>query len=238
MQIKLDAHTHTLASGHAYSTILENAQFAAERGLSLLAITEHAPCMSDAPPLSYFYEYANLDKVLYGVEMLYGAELDITDYNGSLSMKQHVLDRMDIGIVSFHEVICPGGSRAENTRAFLGTMQKPGVSIIGHPDDGRIPVDYEALVLEAKRVGVLLEVNNSSLDPSHYRENTRENYHTLLPLCAKHGVMVVLGSDAHVAPDVGVFDRALALLDELSFPAELVINTDPVRFKEILAKRK
>jgi len=238
MQIKLDAHTHTLASGHAYSTILENAQFAAERGLSVLAITEHAPCMSDAPPLSYFYDYARLDKELYGVEMLYGVELDIMDYHGKLSMEQRVLDRMDIGIASFHEVICPRGSRAENTRAFLGAMQTPGVSIIGHPDDGNIPVDYEALVLEAKRSGVLLEMNNSSFDPWHYRQNVRENYRTLLPLCETHGVMIVLGSDAHFASAVGGFDSALALIEELSFPKELVINTDPVRFKEILAKRK
>ena len=29
----LDTHTHTLASGHAYSTIRENARAAAEKGL-------------------------------------------------------------------------------------------------------------------------------------------------------------------------------------------------------------
>jgi len=194
--------------------------------------------MSDAPPLSYFYDYARLDKELYGVEMLYGVELDIMDYRGKLSMEQRVLDRMDIGIASFHEVICRSGSRAENTRAFLGAMQTPGVSIIGHPDDGNIPVDYEALVLEAKRVGVLLEVNNSSFAPWHYRQNARENYRILLSLCERHGVMVVLGSDAHFASDVGVFDSALALMEETSFPAKLVVNTDPVRFKQILAKRK
>ena len=36
----LDTHTHTLASGHAYSTIRENAHAAAEKGLELLAITD------------------------------------------------------------------------------------------------------------------------------------------------------------------------------------------------------
>ena len=39
----LDTHTHTLASGHAYSTIRENAQAASRKGLELLAITDHAP---------------------------------------------------------------------------------------------------------------------------------------------------------------------------------------------------
>jgi len=238
MQIKLDAHTHTLASGHAYSTILENVQAAAQKGLSLLAITEHAPCMSDAPPMTYFNNYRRLDKVICGVEMLYGVEVDITDFDGNLSMEQRMLDKMDVGIVSFHETICLAGSRAENTRAFLGAMQVPGISIIGHPDDGRIPLDYEALVLEAKRVGVLFEVNNSSLDPSHHRQNAWENYRILLALCERHGAMVVLGSDAHFAPAVGSFDRALALLEEVKFPEELVINTDPEGFKKMLRKRK
>ena len=34
-----DLHTHTLASGHAYGTIRENAQAAAERDLRILGIT-------------------------------------------------------------------------------------------------------------------------------------------------------------------------------------------------------
>lgn len=39
MKLKVDSHTHTLASAHAYSTILENAQAAAKQDLELLCIT-------------------------------------------------------------------------------------------------------------------------------------------------------------------------------------------------------
>ena len=42
MEYILDLHTHTIASGHAYSTIREMAQAASEKGLKLLGITEHA----------------------------------------------------------------------------------------------------------------------------------------------------------------------------------------------------
>ena len=45
MRIELDTHTHTLASGHAYSTISEMIDAAAQKGLKLLGITEHAPAM-------------------------------------------------------------------------------------------------------------------------------------------------------------------------------------------------
>ena len=238
MQIKLDSHTHTLASGHAYSTILENAQAAADRGLSLLAITDHAPCMLGSPTLAHFYNFRVLDRVLHGVEMLYGVEADIIDFDGKLSLEQRMLDQMDIGIASFHEIVFPAGSKAENTRAFLGAMEIPNISIIGHPDDGRVPFDAEAVVKEAKRAGVLLEVNNSSLKPGHHRQDVRENYRELLKLCEKYGAMVSIGSDAHFATAVGKFDLACALLAELQFPEELIVNTDPTRFKEILAKRK
>ena len=36
MKYVLDAHTHTIASGHAYSTIREMAKAASEKGLELL----------------------------------------------------------------------------------------------------------------------------------------------------------------------------------------------------------
>ena len=38
---ELDVHTHTLASGHAYSTISEMVNEAKNKGLKLLGIVEH-----------------------------------------------------------------------------------------------------------------------------------------------------------------------------------------------------
>ena len=43
MKIELDVHTHTIASGHAFSTLQEMAQAAADKGLKVLGITEHSP---------------------------------------------------------------------------------------------------------------------------------------------------------------------------------------------------
>ena len=55
MNIELDTHTHTLASGHAYSTITEMIDAAVDKGLKLLAITEHAPAMPGSCKDFYFY---------------------------------------------------------------------------------------------------------------------------------------------------------------------------------------
>ena len=42
-KVLLDAHTHTVASGHAYSSLQEMAKAAADMGLEVLGITEHGP---------------------------------------------------------------------------------------------------------------------------------------------------------------------------------------------------
>ena len=39
----LDLHTHTIMSGHAYSTMQEMIRSASEKDVKLLGITEHAP---------------------------------------------------------------------------------------------------------------------------------------------------------------------------------------------------
>ena len=39
----MDLHTHTIASGHAYSTLQENIAAARERGLKFLGLSEHGP---------------------------------------------------------------------------------------------------------------------------------------------------------------------------------------------------
>ena len=54
MNYLLDSHTHTIASGHAYNTIYEMAHSAADKGLSLLGITEHAMAMPGTCHELYF----------------------------------------------------------------------------------------------------------------------------------------------------------------------------------------
>ena len=53
----------------------------------------------------------------------------------------------------------------------------------------------------------------------------------------EEGVPVVVGSDAHFYTGIGDFSHAQALLEEVDFPAELVLNTDPEKFLGYLKKR-
>lgn len=237
MKLILDTHTHTIASGHAYNTLNEMVRAAADKGLQLLAVTEHAPAMPGSCHEMYFHNLRVIRREKYGVQLLLGCELNIMDIDGTVDLSPVALQDIDLGIASMHLPCIKSGSREENTQAYLNVMKNPKVDIIGHPDDDRYPVDFLALVQGAAEHHKLLEVNNSSLKPGGFRQNTRKNDREMLKLCMKYQVPVVVGSDAHVEEDVGEFSEALGLLQELDFPEELVMNTSVERFLTFLRQR-
>ena len=115
-------------------------------------------------------------------------------------------------------------------------MKNPCVNIIGHPDDGRYEVDYEALVQGAKEYGKILELNNHSMDPGCSRIHAVENDTIMLNYCKKYQVPVVMDSDAHFDTLIGKFDMARELLTKLDFPEELVLNRSAEEVKKYLKK--
>ena len=236
MRYEVDTHSHTIVSGHAYNTMAEMAAEAAAIGLKALAITEHGPMLPGSCHQIYFHNYKAVDRYAYGIELLLGCEMNITGYDGQLDLDKKSLDALDIGIASIHDHCYLIGTKKENTRAYCLAMENPYVDIIGHPDDGRVPADYEELVRCARDTGKLLELNNSSLSPANPRENGYENMKTMLGYCEKYGVMVSLGSDAHFFNRVGRFADAQAILDEVRFPEELIANVSVDRLKKHLHK--
>ena len=76
-QILLDVHTHTIASGHAFSSLQEMVHTAADKGLKILGITEHAPGIPGTCAPIYFRNLHVVPRHMYGVESLLGAELNI-----------------------------------------------------------------------------------------------------------------------------------------------------------------
>lgn len=53
-------------------------------------------------------------------------------------------------------------------------------------------------------------------------------------LCAKHGVPLVLSSDAHFAGNVGEVSDAIRIVTEAGVPEELILNANADRFAERL----
>ena len=224
MGFVMDLHTHTLVSGHAYNTMREMARAAADKGLEVLGITEHAPEMPGTCQHFYFHNLKIVERSMYGVELLLGAEVNILDYEGHVDLDDREMAALDLVIASLHRPCIRPGSVEENTRAYLKAMEDHYINIIGHPADGRYPVDHKALVEGAKRHGVVLELNNHSLDSKCMRADAEENDREILKWCMEYGQPIVVDSDAHVDTLVGEFSHAKRLLEEMSFPEELVLN--------------
>lgn len=235
MKFIADTHAHTLASGHAYSTIKEMAAAAKAKGLKALALTEHAPEMPGTCGLFYFQNLDVVPREADGVRLLMGAEVNIMDPDGTVDLPENTCRELDIVVASIHPP-CYGTNHTpeENIRAYTEAMKKPYIHIIGHPDDGRFPLDYELLVKTAKETGTLLEINNSSLRPQSFRKGARENVLTMLDLCKQYEVPVTTGSDAHVDVDAGNFTNVREVLEYCDFPEELVVTTDWERLREYL----
>ena len=220
----LDLHTHTVASGHAYCSLREMAKVASEKGLEVLGVTEHAPEMPGTCHQYYFDNLRVVPREMYGIQLLLGSEVNILDARGTVDLPERTLERMDVVIASLHIPCMKPGSKLENTESYLNVMKNPYVNIIGHPDDGRYEIDYEALVQGAKEYGKILELNNHSMEPDCNRQNAVENDRVMLELCKKYQVPVVMDSDAHFDLLIGEFDLARNLLEKLDFPEELVLN--------------
>ena len=238
MKDALDVHTHTLASGHAYSTLRENISAAKNLGLELVGISEHAPRMPGSCHDFYFLNTSVIPRDAYGIKLVIGVELNIMDYSGSTDLPAQILQKLDYAIASLHNPCIDSGSVAENTAALIGAMKNPHVVIIGHPDNPRYPVDFDKLAAAAKENRVLLEVNNSSYKPDGYRVGSRDNAAKMLAACKKYGAQVIMGSDAHIDFDVGNHKFSQEVLQQNNFPAELVVNSSPAKFFECVQFRK
>ena len=227
MRVEIDTHTHTLASGHAYNTLNEMAQAAADKGLKGLAITEHAPEMPGTCHLFYFQNLRIVPRKKYGIELLLGTELNL-----------HIQVKSCLYIWRIMPWFKDERTIDNVTAAYEKVMEHPYVDIIGHPDDGRFPVDMKRLVKKAKETGTLLEVNNSSLRPEGFRENTKENCLEMVKECKAQGVMIVLGSDSHVDADIAEYPYAEEILRETDFPEKLVANVSLEKLKACIKHGK
>lgn len=234
---EFDPHTHSIASGHASSsTITDMAKQAASNGLNLLGITDHIPATIGGSHAAYFRNLAYAPHKRCGIDILYGVELNILNRDGTVDLDDEILEKLDYAIISLHRRNLKPGSMEDNTFAYVNAMRHPKVKIIGHCDDVKYPVDYEALMVAAIYYHVIFEINNSSLSPDGYRGDTRENVRTILRLCKKHGHPIVLSSDSHGTKQIGDFTYALELIREMDFPQDLILNYSSKIFKDYIKR--
>ena len=230
-----DVHMHSIMSGHAFGTIRELAAAAAERGLKLIGVTEHGPGIPGTVDPIYFRNLTDAPRLLYGIEMLYGSEVNVLA-GGTLSLDERHLNCLDYAVAGIHGLCYENEGIVKNTDNVIRCMEHPKVRFISHPDDGHFPLDYPALVQGAKATDTALEVNNSSLRKPWLRPNCVENYREMLPLCMEYGVPIVVNTDAHDPGAVGDFTLARRLLEEVGMDENLILNQDLEKLKGFLLK--
>lgn len=236
MDFLFDLHTHTIASGHAYSTLKENMEEAAAKGLLAYGFSDHSEAVPGSCKNIYFMNFKVIPRRFKDVLILRGVEANIIDFKGNLDIDNNVLGRLDYVIASLHTICINPGTLQENMDAYFGAMSNRFVKIIGHPDDGRYPIDHDELAKEAKKRGIVLELNNSSLNPNSARQNGRENAIRMLEAARKYGTNVICNTDSHYADSVGDFRNCDILLREMDFPQELILNNSMEKLKLVLNK--
>jgi putative hydrolase len=230
MDFVLDVHCHTVNSGHAYSTVSENAAHAAKIGLKYIGIADHAPGMPGGAHLYNFTNLWSLPAVINGVRVFKGVECNIMDVNGSLDLSADLLDKMEFVIASFHRGSYPPTNRETHTRAVIAAMENKNMHIWGHPYDLFFDVDITAVIEAAARTRTIIEINNQSFNPDSHRFKGQEIGMKILELCKKLKIPVLASSDAHFCADVGNLERAKEMILAARLDEEQVLNTSTERF--------
>ena len=219
-----DLHTHTIVSGHAYTTLMENIDYCAKKGIKILGTSDHAPSMPGAPHYWYFANLKVLPRVIKDVIILRGCEANITDIDGNIDLPFDGMKNLDYMIASFHEPIFTPKTLKENTQAILNVMDKyEKVEILGHLGNPNYELDYDAIIKKAHDKNIMIEINNSSLAGAS-RVGSDVNCEKVAILCKKYKTKVILTSDAHFSNRIGEFSKGIELFKKIEMPEELIMN--------------
>lgn len=223
MQLIADLHTHTSCATHAYDTADTMAAAAAALGYKALALTDHAPAMPDAPHIWHFANWSAMPRVMHGVAMLYGAEVNVMDTKGGLDLPDEILRRQDWVVASIHSPCIPGLlTRREADRLWLAVAENPYVDCIGHSEQQHYRYDYDLVTRAFAKNGKVVELNGNSFQ---VRTDGIPNMRELLRACLNNGCAIALDTDAHSVRQLQENITALsALIEEIDFPDELIVN--------------
>ena len=263
LQNLCDTHTHTLYSRHAYSTIRENVLAARDAGLELLGSTEHFSDMlfpassltqANVRDYQYFDNMCIWPEVWEGVRVLHGCEVDIRGLDGSLygdlvrvtedivgrpkpnpkTLAERVFASCDYVVASVHlDDFAEGATVAQGTEMYLRVLQRDKVLMLGHTGRSGVRYDLREVIGEAARLHKLMEINEHSLEMG--RADTNHVCRQIAETCAELGCQVAVNTDAHICTRVGHTPHALAMLEEIHFPQELVATRSASAF--LAAKR-
>lgn len=236
-----DYHTHTTYS-HGKGSVLDNATVAAEKGLKQLAITDHG-----LRHIVFGIKRRELDKFRgdceaatdrTGVTVLAGIENNFSSFDGTFDADAADLDKLDIIQGGYHKAVwgrtvsdefafqvrnlwrsfftkSPRKLMVKNTDAYLKLIDNYELDFVGHLNRD-IHADALTVARYAKQKGTYIELNSKRLTITDSE----------LEKMAEYGVEFVCNSDAHTPERVGDMSLAMAAIERLHIPFELIANWD------------
>ena len=226
--MKTDLHTHTVASGHAFGTVLENVRVAKEKGISLLGITDHGPALPGSANHVYFRCARRIPPSIEGVRVLFGVEANILDEKGRLDLPDEVLAGLDFVMAGLHPD-CGYEDRGleKNTQALIRAMSHPHVKMVPHPYNPQFPVDMEEVTKFAVVNSILLEINGSFFFKNRIEEpEVWQGLQTMTRILKENNQKILVNSDAHSPFEVGKFEEVLAKAGDLGLTEDDFLNND------------
>jgi len=232
-------HVHTRWSDGA-ETVAAMADACRERGYEYIGISDHsrsawyAGGLSAGELIEQGERIAELNRSFDRFRILHGVESDILP-DGSLDYADDVLSKLDFVIASVHSVF--NMDMETMTARLIKAMENRATSVLGHPT-GRLllgregyPVDIDALLEAAARLGVMIEINANP-----YRLDLDWRH---LARCRELGIRLLINPDAHNIPGLDHVDFGLGVARKGGLDKNLVANTLPVEeLAPLLARRR
>jgi DNA polymerase (family 10) len=223
-----ELHVHSTWSDGAAS-IAEMATAARERGLKVLAISDHSGSLGVAGGMSIEKLHERRAEIAAVQEqsgesfhLLQGAEVEIRA-DGSLDYPDEVLAELDVVVASLHSSLRQ--PREQITERLVRAMRNPHVDVIGHPSGRLLPnregadLDWEQVLQTARETGVALEINANparlDLDEVYSRR------------AAEMGIPLSLNTDAHAVDQLDLIEYGIGAARRAWLEPEQIINAWP-----------
>jgi DNA polymerase (family 10) len=224
--MRSDLHSHSTWSDGKLS-IRQMAEAARQRGIKVLAITDHSASLGVAggmKPEDLPRQRQEIEAVQReigdSIRLLQGAEVEILA-DGKLDYPDEVLAGLDIVFASLHTSLRQ--PREKVTERTLNAIHNPHVDVIGHPTGRMIPnrepadLDMDAILAAAAEYNTALEINahpsRLDLDDVYSRR------------AIGMGIRISINTDAHNDTDFDLLHFGVATARRGWVTAEDVINT-------------
>ena len=234
--LKVDLHLHTVASGHAHSTILEYINRAQELKMEIIGFTDHGPALKcSLADEVYFKCLPRIPSKIGNLLILKGVEANILNIDGEIDVSDRIIEKLDFVIAGFHSGVDYGceNNIGNNTKAIINTIKSSKINIISHPFlIKHYKIDIEAMSYAACEHNVLLEINTHYLAESELLKDTFSN---LIKIIKQHQQKVIVNSDAHNIWEMANDDSLKKIQNKIGLTEEMIINNYP---EELLEKLK